>query len=183
MLYKFDILFKKNLSNGGVKVVTYSTLLQNPKTFGCSESLTGIVGQLSMVLEGTERDYSINTLTQKYYEQLIGCSNANAFGRQFPVRFYMTDAHDTASLQMEVKDDDGHQYVPQVHILTLQGRNIYDLRDCNTCVCIVCQQGTCTLIDDCGVQIRLIPGQLVFCAATVQELAIEAEETKLIWLQ
>ena len=31
MLYKFDILFKKFLADGGTKVVTYSTLLENPE--------------------------------------------------------------------------------------------------------------------------------------------------------
>lgn len=34
MLYKFDILFKKELRGGGVKVVTYRQLLQDADAFG-----------------------------------------------------------------------------------------------------------------------------------------------------
>lgn len=43
MIYKFDILFKKTLSDGGVKVVTYRSLLENPKAFGENESLAGTI--------------------------------------------------------------------------------------------------------------------------------------------
>ena len=34
ILYKFDILLKKELKSGGVMVVTYSNLLENPDAFG-----------------------------------------------------------------------------------------------------------------------------------------------------
>jgi hypothetical protein len=34
MLYKFDILFKKELRGGGVKVLTYRQLLQDADAFG-----------------------------------------------------------------------------------------------------------------------------------------------------
>ena len=54
MIYKFDILFKKRLSSGGVKVVTYSSLLENPEAFGPGEGFADAVGELSMVLEGPE---------------------------------------------------------------------------------------------------------------------------------
>ena len=37
MIYKFDILFRKVLKSGGVKVVTYSNLLEDPEAFGAGE--------------------------------------------------------------------------------------------------------------------------------------------------
>ena len=39
MLYKFDILLKKELKSGGVKVVTYINLLENPDAFGDAEGM------------------------------------------------------------------------------------------------------------------------------------------------
>lgn len=44
MLYKFDILLKKELKSGGVKVVTYSNLLDNPDAFGDAEGFDGAEG-------------------------------------------------------------------------------------------------------------------------------------------
>ena len=58
MLYKFDILLKKELKSGGVKVVTYSNLLDNPDAFGDAEGFDGAEGELSMVLEGPEAGFS-----------------------------------------------------------------------------------------------------------------------------
>ena len=87
MIYKFDILFEKNLKNGGVKVVTYSTLLQNPKVFGEGEGFADAEGELSLVLEGTEEGYSINALYKKYRAQLVGLKNAELIGKDFSPRF------------------------------------------------------------------------------------------------
>ena len=43
MKYKFDILFKKRLSSGGVKVVTYGSLLENPEVFGRGDGFADAV--------------------------------------------------------------------------------------------------------------------------------------------
>lgn len=72
MLYKFDLLFLKRLTDGGVKVVTYGLLLEDPEAFGVGEGLAGAVGELSMVLEGAEVGFSINSLVRKYRSCLVG---------------------------------------------------------------------------------------------------------------
>ena len=51
MIYKFEILLKKSLKSGGIKVVTYSSLLENPVVFGKGEGFGDAEGELSMVLE------------------------------------------------------------------------------------------------------------------------------------
>ena len=84
MLYKFDTLFKKELKSGGVKVVTYTNLLENPEAFGPGEGFADAQGELSMVLEGLEAGFSINALMHKYRAQLVGHMNAEMFGKESP---------------------------------------------------------------------------------------------------
>lgn len=57
MIYKFDILFKKTLSEGGVKVVTYRSLLENPKAFGENENLAGAIGEHSLVRKAQRKAF------------------------------------------------------------------------------------------------------------------------------
>lgn len=87
MIYKFDILFKKALSDGGVKVVTYRSLLENPKAFGENENLVGAIGELSLVREGTEKGLSLNSLLRKYNSLLIGRHLAEMFRKDSPLQF------------------------------------------------------------------------------------------------
>lgn len=89
MLYKFDILFKKELKSGGLKVATYTNLLENPNAFGPGEGFSNAEGELSMVLEGPEAGFSINALIRKYRAQLVGHMNAEMFGKDFPLRFVL----------------------------------------------------------------------------------------------
>ena len=67
MTYKFDILFKKSLKSGGLKVVTYTSLLQEPEAAFGGEGFADAVGQLSMVLDGPEEGFSINALYRKWH--------------------------------------------------------------------------------------------------------------------
>ena len=107
MIYKFDILFKKSLRNGGLKVVTYTSLLQNPEAFGAGEGFTDAEGELSIVLEGTEEGYSINALYRKYRAQLVGLKNAELFGKDFSPRFVFSKPDDLYSIKMVYHNEDG----------------------------------------------------------------------------
>ena len=95
MIYKFDILLKKSLRSGGLKVVTYSSLLENPEIFGEGEGLADVEGELSMVLEGPEEGFSINALYRKYRAQLVGRRNAELLGKDFPLRIVFTRADES----------------------------------------------------------------------------------------
>lgn len=99
MIYKFDILFKKALMYGGIKVVTYSSLLENPQVFGKAEGYGEADGELSMVLEGLEEGFSINALYRKNRAQLVGRINADMPGKDFPLRFMLRTMSPTLTIQ------------------------------------------------------------------------------------
>ena len=107
MLYKFDILFKKELRGGGVKVVTYTSLLQEPEAAFGGEGFADAVGQLSMVLDGPEEGFSINALYRKYRAGLVGLQNAALIGKDFHPCFVFPRPDDVHSIQMLCRRDDG----------------------------------------------------------------------------
>ena len=107
MKYKFDILFKKSLSSGGVKVVTYGSLLENPEVFGRGEGFADAVGELSMVLEGPEEGFSINALYKKYRASLVGLKNAALIGKDLQLCFVFSKPDDVHSIQMLCLGEDG----------------------------------------------------------------------------
>ena len=102
MIYKFDILLKKTLTTGGIKVVTYSSLLENPEVFGKGEGFGDAEGELSMVLEGPEEGFSINALYRKNMAQLVGKINADMLGKKCPlcVVFVRFDECDVSLLEV-----------------------------------------------------------------------------------
>lgn len=71
MLYKFDLLFLKRLTDGGVKVVTYGLLLEDPEAFGVGEGLAGAVGSFPWSWRA-EVGFSINSFVRKYRSCLVG---------------------------------------------------------------------------------------------------------------
>lgn len=107
MIYKFDILFKKILADGGVKVVTYSTLLKNPKAFGENENLAGAVGTLSLVKDGPEKGFSLNSLLLKYNSLLLDKLGAAASEEGFRLEFSFCDPEDVMSIEAGVLGEKG----------------------------------------------------------------------------
>lgn len=68
MLYKFDILFKKELKGGGLKVVTYSQLLEHPDTFGGGETLECAVGTLSLTDSDKEKVHCLSSTAPNWWD-------------------------------------------------------------------------------------------------------------------
>ena len=132
MLYKFDILFKKSLKSGGLKVVTYTSLLQEPEAAFGGEGFADAVGQLSMVLDGPEEGFSINALYRKYRAGLVGLQNAALIGKDFQPYFVFSRPDDVHSIQMLCRRDDGTTCTLDTHTFMLQ----------------VSQDGKCTIT--CG---------------------------------
>lgn len=180
MLYKFDILFKKTLKSGGVKVVTYGNLLENPDAFGDGEGFADAEGELSMVLEGPEAGFSINALMRKYRAQLVGHMNAEMFGKDFPLRFVLAQADDVTSVRTELRDEDGYTYSSDVHTVTVAGSKTLDLKDINSFVVLMAKEGAPQITDDSGVTVSLLPGQAAFCSESVKCVTIKANKTTLI---
>ncbi len=132
MLYKFDILFKKELRGGGLKVVTYTSLLQEPEAAFGGEGFADAVGQLSMVLDGPEEGFSINALYRKYRAGLVGLQNAALIGKDFQPCFVFSRPDDVHSIQMLCRREDGTTCTLDTHSFVLQ----------------VSQDGKCTIT--CG---------------------------------
>lgn len=158
MIYKFDILLKKSLKSGGLKVVTYSSLLENSEIFGKGEGLADVEGELSMVLEGPEEGFSINALFRKYRAQLVGRRNADVLGKDFPLRLAFVKADDPYSIKMATCID----------IAT----------NCSTCddsfVLLVAKDGDC-IISRGATSVTLHRGQAAFCTVATKPMTIEPD--------
>lgn len=180
MLYKFDILFKKELKSGGLKVVTYSNLLENPGAFGVGEGFADAEGELSMVLEGPEAGFSINALMRKYRSQLVGHMNAEMFGRDFPLRFVFGRPNDLTSIRTELRDEDGYTYSSEVHSVIVAGNKYLEIKDVRSFVVLVVKKGECVVSDDTGITVSLAPGQAAFCSESVNSVTCKADNSTIM---
>jgi len=163
MLFKFDILFKKPLSSGGLKVVTYTSLLQNPDVFGEGEGFAEAVGELSLVLEGTEERYSINALYRKYRAQLVGLKNAELLGKEFQLRFVFAKPDDIYSIKIVFCNEEGKTCSIDTDLFAL----------------LVAKDSVCTITD--GVlETKLQVGQVAFCTTPIEQLTIEPNSANMI---
>ncbi len=171
MLYKFDILFKKELKGGGVKVVTYRHLLDEPEAFGQGETLEGAIGTLSLTDSEKEKGYSINTLFVKYRTQLVGHYWAEVFGKEFPLQFSFSQKADVFSIRAELVDENGYHYASDVQTFLVEGTKTLDLKDLDTFVAFVPKTGDCTVCD-ADSELTLHSGQLVLAPAEDKNVAI-----------
>lgn len=182
MIYKFDILFKKTLSDGGVKVVTYRSLLENPKAFGENENLAGAIGELSLVREGTEKGFSLNSLLRKYNSLLIGRHLAEIFRKEFPLQFSFADADDVASVQAQITDEEGNNYSSRVEAREVGGEEVLNLRNVDSPVMIIPENGDVELSDEIGTSVTLKQGEVGFMMASTSQVVVKAEKVKTLWL-
>lgn len=176
MIYKFDILFKKTLSNGGVKVLTYKSLLENPKAFGKDENLAGAIGELSLVREGTEQGFSLNNLLCKYNSLLVGRHYSEMFGKVFPLRFIFTNPEDMTSVNVQVIDEDGNVYSSKVEHTKIQGEEALNLKDVDSCVMIIPVEGTVKLTDEVGTNLKVSRGEVTFVMASMDKVFLQSDK-------
>ena len=179
MLYKFDILFKKSLADGGTKVVTYSTLLENPDAFGEGESLKGVTGELSLVKEGAEKGFSLNSLLRKYHSLLVGRLNSETWGKEFPLQFSFANSEDLGAIKAELKDESGYLYSSQVETKTVQGEEIMNLAGKDSFVLVIVKEGAINLIDEIGTTIHLVQGEAAFVMASTNRILLSAPKATL----
>ena len=163
MIYKFDILFKKTLSDGGVKVVTYRSLLENPKAFGENEKLAGAIGELSLVREGTEKGFSLNSLLRKYNSLLIGRHLAEIFRKDFPLQFTFADANNVTSVQAQIMDEEGNNYSSKVEAREIAGEEVQNLKDVDSPLMIIPENGDVELRDEIGTSVYAQTRRSRFC--------------------
>lgn len=183
MIYKFDILFKKTLSDGGVKMVTYRSLLEDPKVFGENEDLAGVMGELSLVREGTEGGFSLNSLLRKYNSLLIGRHLAEIFRKDFPLRFTFTDADDVTSVQAQITDEEGNNYTSNVGARDVEGEEALNMKDVDSPVMIIPENGDVELNDEIGTSVTLKQGEVGFVMASTNQVIVKAEKVKILRLK
>ena len=172
MLYKFDILFKKELKGGGVKVVTYRHLLDEPDAFGQGETLEGAIGTLSLNDSEKEKGYSINTLFVKYRTQLVGHYWAEVFGKEFPLQFSFSKIDDVTSIRAELVDENGYHYASDVETFLVEGDKTLDLKEADSFVALVPKTGDCIVCDGDS-ELTLYAGQLALVPAEDKIVTIQ----------
>ena len=181
MIYKFDILFKKKLKSGVIKVVTYGSLLEHSGDIFQGEGFDGAEGELSMVLEGPEAGFSINALYRKYRAQLVGHMNAEMFGKDFPLRFVFGKADDPSSIRIELRDEDGYTYASSVHTERVNGSKTLDLSGTDSFVVLIIKGGECSIpSDDKEHSITLKTGQIAFCSESIKKIKIKTDSVILV---
>ena len=174
MLYKFDILFKKELKGGGVKVVTYSHLLNDPEAFGKGENLEGAIGTLSLNDSEKEKGYSISTLFVKYRTQLVGYHWAGVFDKEFPLQFTFNHPDDVTSIHAELVDENGTHYSSDVQTIVVDGTKSIDLEAFESFVALVPQTGEC-IVSDGDSELTLHAGQLVLVPAEDKRVTLQGD--------
>ena len=182
MIYKFDILFKKTLSDGGMKVVTYRSLIENPKAFGENENLAGAIGELSLVREGTEKGFSLNSLLRKYNSLLIGKHLAEMFRKDFPLQFNFADADDVASIQAQITDEEGTSYSSKVEAREIAGEEVLNLKDVDSPMMIIPGNGDAELSDEIGTSVTLKQGEVGFVMASTNKVVVQSDKAETLHL-
>lgn len=172
MIYKFDILFKKELKGGGLKVVTYTHLLEHPNTFGDDESQEGALGTLSLTDNEREKGYSLSSLLVKYRLLLVGQYWIEVFGKEFPLQFVFDQSDDVTSIRAELIDENGIHYTSDVQTFMVAGTKTLDLSSDDSFVVLIPQDTGCTMTDTDGV-LTLLPGQLAIVPAVCKAVTIQ----------
>lgn len=172
MIYKFDILFKKELKSGGLKVVTYNHLLEHPNTFGDGETLEGVLGTLSLTYNERENGYSLSSLFVKYRSLLVGQYWIEVFGKEFPLQFVFDQPDDVTSIRAELVDENGIHYSSDVQTFMVEDIKTLDLSSDDSFVVLVPQDADCTMTDVDG-SLTLLPGQIAIVPAVCKAVTIQ----------
>ena len=172
MIYKFDILFKKELKGGGLKVATYTHLLEHPNTFGDGVSLEGAVGTLSLTDNEREKGYSLSSLFVKYRSLLVGNYWIEVLGKEVPLQFFFDQPDDETSIRAELLDENGIHYSSEVRTFRVEGIKTLDLSSEDSFVSFIPQDADCTITDiDDG--LTLLPGQIAIVSAICKAITIQ----------
>ena len=172
MIYKFDILFKKELKGGGLKVATYTHLLEHPNTFGDDESQEGALGTLSLTDNEREKGYSLSSLFVKYRSLLVGQYWIEAFGKEFPLQFTFDQPDDVTSIRAELVDENGIHYGSDVQTFVVEGTKTLDLSSNDSFVVLIPQDAGCSMTDIDG-GLTLLPGQIAVVPAVCKAVTIQ----------
>ena len=89
---------------GGEKIAAYKGVETSVRSIGESWELSGVAGHESIVAEGPCKGVSLPDLIDRYGAELVGKSNYERFGNEFPLLVKFIDAREDLSIQVHPDD-------------------------------------------------------------------------------
>lgn len=102
-MYKFKPILKSMLW-GGEKLIPYKGLESDKTSVGESWEISGVKGNESIVAEGPDAGMSLPELIARDKAALLGQSNYERFGKEFPLLIKFIDARQDLSIQVHPND-------------------------------------------------------------------------------
>lgn len=102
-MYKFKPILKSMLW-GGEKLIPYKGIDSEKKSVGESWEISGVKDNESIVAEGPDAGMSLPELIARDKAALLGKSNYERFGKEFPLLIKFIDARQDLSIQVHPND-------------------------------------------------------------------------------
>lgn len=102
-MYKFKPILKSMLW-GGERIIPYKGLQLEKKSVGESWEISGVKDNESVVAEGPDAGMKLPELIARDKEALLGQSNYERFGKEFPLLIKFIDARQDLSIQVHPND-------------------------------------------------------------------------------
>ena len=104
MYYKFTPILKNTIW-GGTKIAPFKNIQTSLRKIGESWEMSGVKGNETVVSEGPEAGRKLNELVAEQREKLVGRTNFERFGAEFPLLVKFIDARDDLSIQVHPDDE------------------------------------------------------------------------------
>lgn len=100
---KFEPILKSTIW-GGERIVPFKRLTTKQTKIGESWEISGVDGDVSIVSNGVDAGLSLQAILERDKENLVGKSNYECFGNNFPLLIKLIDAQDNLSIQVHPDD-------------------------------------------------------------------------------
>lgn len=102
--FKFKPILK-SLLWGGDKIIEYKGIESTQTNVGESWELSGVAGDESIIAEGKYEGVTLSGLIKEFKGELLGTSNYERFGEEFPMLIKFIDAQQALSIQVHPDDE------------------------------------------------------------------------------
>ena len=107
-MYKFEPLLKQTLW-GGDKIIPFKHLDTQLENVGESWEISGVKDNETVVANGEHKGKSLNALVREQKGKLVGETNYQRFGDEFPLLIKFIDARQDLSIQVHPTDEIAHR--------------------------------------------------------------------------
>lgn len=98
------------------------------------------------------------------------------------MQFTFVDTDDVTSVQAQITDEEGYTYSSKVEVKEITGEEVLNLRNVDSPVMIVPENGDIELNDEIGSNVTLKRGEVGFVMASTSQVVIKAEKEKALRL-